>query len=250
MPPGGDFRPAVASGAITAMTGRIDDRVPPVRRPGWSRAGKWLSLALSFGIHAVVLLMMVDTVAVSGDSGNFTVEIVQPTVPSSIPNDPPAAEPSKPPPIPTPASKPRSRAISAPKPVAEPPTAATDQPIGDQMAEPANTVVSAPSPPPPPDHAGTGGPSDDDGLRRYAQLIWARIAAHKPRGMKLPGTATVVFALAEDGGLISAEVIESDGDPALNRAALATVRAATPFPPPPAGATPAQLTFSVPFRFR
>lgn len=92
--------------------------------------------------------------------------------------------------------------------------------------------------------------SPDDSLRLYGQIVWARITAHKPRGVRLPGTATVTFAIGSDGRLISAQVTGSDGDSSLDRVALATLGNAAPFPPPPPHATPAQLVFSIPFHFR
>ncbi|MGA8436370.1 MAG: TonB family protein [Methyloceanibacter sp.] len=49
------------------------------------------------------------------------------------------------------------------------------------------------------------------------------------------------------GGLQGLKVVRSSGKPQLDQAAIATVRSAAPFPPPPAGANP---NFSIQIYFR
>jgi protein TonB len=46
----------------------------------------------------------------------------------------------------------------------------------------------------------------------------------------------VTFAIGPGGGLRAARISKSSGNSALDQAALASVRRAGPFPPPPAGA--------------
>ncbi len=220
------------------------------------RCGR-LAAALSFGFHATVLAMLVTVSPTSGNPtqpASVTIEIVPIAPPSPEPPQPP--EPRS---VPTPApgpvaahpSKPMPRHISAPRPTVEP-TPVPPAPSKDQEeSHPATPVVAAPPPPSPPPAGQAGGSvAPDDSLRLYGQIVWARITAHKPRGVRLPGTATVTFALSAEGGLISAAITDSDGSSSLDRLALDTVRNAAPFPPPPPHATAAQLTFSVPFHFR
>jgi protein TonB len=78
--------------------------------------------------------------------------------------------------------------------------------------------------------------------------VRARLAGHKPSGRGKRGTAIVAFGISPAGEVTYADVARSSGSPALDRAAIAAVRGAAPFPPPPAGATPTQLQYSVPFK--
>lgn len=87
-------------------------------------------------------------------------------------------------------------------------------------------------------------------VSNYAALVRARIAQHKPASGPAPGSAMVAFSLSRSGGLLAARVSRSSGNAALDQAALGAVRRAAPFPPPPAGMSPAQLRFFIPFYFR
>jgi protein TonB len=86
-------------------------------------------------------------------------------------------------------------------------------------------------------------------LLSYAAHVRARVAANKPSGGGLRGTAVVAFGLTPSGALAFAGVAPSSGNATLDRLALAAVRGASPFPPPPVGATSAQLRFSISFYF-
>jgi protein TonB len=83
----------------------------------------------------------------------------------------------------------------------------------------------------------------------YAAHVRARVAANKPSGGGLRGTAVVAFGLTPSGALAFASLARSSGNATLDRLALSAVRGASPFPPPPPGATSAQLRFSIPFYF-
>jgi protein TonB len=80
--------------------------------------------------------------------------------------------------------------------------------------------------------------------------VRAQVARNKPSGTGHRGTALVSFGVSSSGGLSYARLARSSGNAALDRAALAAVRRAAPFGPPPGGAAPGQLRFSVPFYFR
>ena len=87
-------------------------------------------------------------------------------------------------------------------------------------------------------------------LLNYASHVRARVAANKPSGGGLLGTATVSFGLTTSGGLAFASVARSSGNTALDGLAVSAVRQSAPFPRPPDGATTAQLRFSIPFYFQ
>jgi periplasmic protein TonB len=84
----------------------------------------------------------------------------------------------------------------------------------------------------------------------YAARVRARVAGNKPSGGGLHGTAVVAFGITASGGLAYASVARSSGNASLDRLALSVVRGASPFPQPPAGATPAQLRFTIAFHFQ
>jgi protein TonB len=84
----------------------------------------------------------------------------------------------------------------------------------------------------------------------YAARVRSQVARHKPPGRGPRGTARVSFGVSRSGGLAYARLTRSSGSAALDRAAVAAVRRAAPFGAPPAGASAAQLRFSIPFYFR
>jgi protein TonB len=81
---------------------------------------------------------------------------------------------------------------------------------------------------------------------RYAANVRAAIGRHRPR-VGGGGSATVAFSIGPGGGLQGVKIVRSSGKPAADQAAIATVRAAAPFPPPPAGIN---NTFSIQIYFR
>ncbi|WP_237479308.1 energy transducer TonB family protein [Lichenibacterium dinghuense] len=63
------------------------------------------------------------------------------------------------------------------------------------------------------------------------------------------GTARVGFTIDEDGRVTSVSLAASSGDAALDAAAEAMIRRASPFPPPPPGLGGAALSFVVPVHY-
>jgi protein TonB len=61
------------------------------------------------------------------------------------------------------------------------------------------------------------------------------------------GSAVVAFAIGPAGGITGLRIARSSGKPSLDQAAIATVRSAAPFPPPPVGVNSA---FSIQISFR
>ena len=242
---------------------------PPPKSPAF---GRW-TVILSVAIHGFVLFGLFQAAA------GFSGEDQRPTIIEVDFLSPPAPEPA-----PEPAAEPLPPAQEAPPPEVAPgpvtPPVPQPEPLAPSPPEP--EVRPPPSKPPPPERKARSAPevkstaSDkpapvvmappavapaipeqngllplrDDSLAAYGRQIWARIERRKPRNIHSPGVATVTFALAADGSLLSATLSAASGVASLDQAALATVSAAAPFPPPPAGASPGQLVFSIPFQFR
>jgi periplasmic protein TonB len=83
----------------------------------------------------------------------------------------------------------------------------------------------------------------------YNRRVRARIASRLPLGTFGPGRVAVGIRLSRQGGVMGARVLRSSGNPAVDRAAVVAVRAAGPYPAPPARALPRQLNLSVSFYF-
>jgi periplasmic protein TonB len=66
----------------------------------------------------------------------------------------------------------------------------------------------------------------------YSAKIWSALACKKPNAGQ-PGSTTVTFAIGPGGALRFVRVSQSSGNARLDQLALATVRNAAPFPPPP-----------------
>lgn len=91
---------------------------------------------------------------------------------------------------------------------------------------------------------------DDDPVNLYAKQLAKRIRrlgyAAKARAAGLHGSATVSFTIAASGQIVpsSLHVVAGSGHPQLDADALKTVRAASPFAPPPREMTVAVDVFS------
>jgi protein TonB len=78
----------------------------------------------------------------------------------------------------------------------------------------------------------------------YSSKVWAALARRKPRAGQ-SGSATVVFSIGMGGSLNSVSIGRSSGNARIDQLALATVRGAAPFPPPPSG--PASFSIRIDF---
>lgn len=78
----------------------------------------------------------------------------------------------------------------------------------------------------------------------YASKVWGALARHKPRAGQ-SGSATVVFSIGPSGALGGVRIGKSSGNTNIDQLALATVRGAAPFPPPPSG--PASFSIRIDF---
>ncbi len=86
--------------------------------------------------------------------------------------------------------------------------------------------------------------------RAYRRKVVAHLTANKPNGGMGRGTVRIAFALSRSGRLLALRVYRSSGRSDLDRAALASVRRASPFPRPPSSLKGARHRFVVPFYFR
>jgi protein TonB len=160
---------------------------------------------------------------------------------------PPVAD--RPPPV---ADRPRPVADGAAGPGPARPPLASPSPAGAAALLPAEPAAAGPGPGPAPAASATtarpGG--HEDAVAAYAARLWAAVARHRPRGVGLSGTALVLVEVGDDGALQHLAIDRSSGDARLDERALATVRAAAPFPTPPPGLDTAERKFLIPFAFR
>jgi protein TonB len=84
--------------------------------------------------------------------------------------------------------------------------------------------------------------------RVRAQLTRHRSYPPEAARRRLSGTATVSFTINAGGRVVAARLVRSSGQGVLDRAALAMVRRASPFPPIPPGMG-GQITVQAPIRF-
>ncbi|MBZ8135183.1 energy transducer TonB [Afifella sp. IM 167] len=103
--------------------------------------------------------------------------------------------------------------------------------------------------------AGRQSPRDPGPSRRtlsnYNSRVYSHLARHKrfPSGARRNGVATVRFTLSASGGAGGVRLVASSGDPALDQAATAMVKRASPFPPIPSEIGRSSMTFTVPINF-
>jgi protein TonB len=70
-----------------------------------------------------------------------------------------------------------------------------------------------------------------------------------PSGAASTGTASVAFTIARSGQVLSARLIGSSGNPALDAEAVSLPRRASPVPAPPPDFGGGVLTLTVPIHF-
>jgi protein TonB len=163
-----------------------------------------------------------------------------PAPPASSPEIKQAAtepEPAKPEPAPVAESKPEPKPAPKAAPAEKPKAMASVEAQGRQAAKPMSLGFGRAAARP-----GAGKVSSG----RYAANVRAAIGRHRP-SVRGGGSAIVAFSIGPAGGLQGVQIVRSSGKPALDQAAIATVRSAAPFPPPPPGV---KSTFSIQIYFR
>jgi protein TonB len=235
------------------------------------RAPARLGAALSLAGHAAGLCLLLFAMTAPSQPAPSealaTIDFVAaPPDPVSEPAPEPAPEPVSHPaprPVPVPEPPPPEKVTPAAEPAAaKPPPENRVLPAKPKHAvrTPKKPDVVRPEPHPvaptpvaasvAPAAAPVAAPVRDDALRDYGNRVWALVFRHKPAHTLARGTTRVTFSLSEQGDLLGLAVSQSSGLATLDQAALNAVRAASPFPPPPAGITAEQRTFSVAFDFR
>jgi TonB family protein len=168
------------------------------------------------------------------------------------PSSPPASAPitpkvkpseAQPAPISRPATKPAPPRDVAPRSIATPPRGNREP----ERRAPARTTQPAQE-----RSSGAGEAASSVDVAAYQSSVLNRIAAAKrypeaARERELRGVAVVRFTISASGQVAGAAVTQSAGDPILDSEAVATVRRASPFPPPPPGAP---RTFSASLNYR
>ncbi|MCB1477247.1 MAG: TonB family protein [Rhodobiaceae bacterium] len=89
-------------------------------------------------------------------------------------------------------------------------------------------------------------------VSNYNGLVWKRLnrALRRPPGTThIEATVTVSFVIASSGQASAARVVKSSGNAVLDRAAIATVQRASPFPAIPAEAGRSTWPITVPIQF-
>jgi len=84
----------------------------------------------------------------------------------------------------------------------------------------------------------------------WHKSVATHIRQHRPSGQTHRGTAVVTFTIDRSGRLIESRISASSGKEAVDRAALAMIRNASPYPEPPEDALGDEFPFSVPVDFR
>ncbi|SPJ30691.1 energy transducer TonB family protein [Falsiruegeria mediterranea] len=84
--------------------------------------------------------------------------------------------------------------------------------------------------------ASTLGAAGNAAASNYPGLVKRKIHRARRKSVKVRGLARVSFRIADSGALAAVSISRSSGSNRLDQVALAQVRAAAPFPKPPAGA--------------
>jgi protein TonB len=99
-------------------------------------------------------------------------------------------------------------------------------------------------------HAASGGAARQDWQGRLVAHI-AQYKSYPPVAQEndWEGTSVVRFTFHRDGTVIAVDLVRGSGHPVLDQAAIATLRRASPLPPPPAGVPGNPITFTLPLQF-
>jgi periplasmic protein TonB len=101
---------------------------------------------------------------------------------------------------------------------------------------------------PAPPKLSSPGPKPTMSTAAHRSKVWSALARSKPRA-GARGSATVTFSIGANGALRGARIAKSSGNAKIDQMALATVRKAGPFPPPP-GIKSGAASYSIRMDFR
>lgn len=128
-----------------------------------------------------------------------------------------------------------------PKPARPPAPATTAPPRASRLA----AIAAAPA---------QGQPSSSNALPSWKGQIVAAIERHKrypaaAEARREQGRPSVSFSIDRHGRLLSSRLVHPSGVAELDQEALAVLKRAQPFPPPPAEIVGAHFDFTIPIRF-
>lgn len=124
-----------------------------------------------------------------------------------------------------------------------------DRPEADRTRMPATSEATAARAAA--SHASSSGATASPALATWKGELVAHINRFKrfPPNAVSTGTASVAFAINRSGAVVSARLISSSGDRALDEEAVALLHRASPVPAPPPQTSAAVITSTVPIRF-
>ncbi|KAB0677214.1 energy transducer TonB family protein [Aureimonas leprariae] len=169
----------------------------------------------------------------------------EPEAVEAVPPDEVVVSEVAPPPPPKPRAQPRPKPPAKPKPpVREARPARTAEPATPRRQQASRASVAG-------QRASGAGAPDKNALTRFMSGVRAAIMRQE-RSVSGQGggrTATVSFTISASGALGGISVSKSSGDPALDAAAVAMVRRASPVGPIPAGVGRSSVQSRIPVRF-
>jgi len=217
---------------------------------------RWTASAIVvLGLHAAVATLRVGWhEPVTGDEGSDAV-MVDMTSLSTPPNQSlqdlaPGPEEQA---VVQPPAPPQEKVEEGEKPKVEPPPvpdAAVTLPQEEAKPEPPKPVPQPTTPTAPPRQRSASVAA----VRSWQLSIVKQIERHKGYSQRAlarreTGTAQLAFSINREGRLLQNRIVRSSGSEALDEEAMATVRRAQPFPPPPRDLDGATFDFTVPVKF-
>ena len=188
------------------------------------------------------LARLVPSVSAKSETESVVPATVLAALPDTTGATPISARPKLPvtrPAAPRPAPE-RTTVDAAPKSATAKPAPRSGKPVGNakQNAKTGTQTgkASKPAQPRRASKASTNKAQGNAAASNYPGQVMRRISRVSRPRTSARGEAVIQFSIAANGGLASASVARSSGSAALDRAALAVVKKAQPFPRPPSGA--------------
>ncbi|HEU5273884.1 MAG TPA: energy transducer TonB [Xanthobacteraceae bacterium] len=217
---------------------------------------RWTASAIVvLGLHGAIATLLVGWhEPVPGDEGPDAVLVDMSSIatPRSESQQDLAPGPDEQP-ILQPPAPPQEKVEEEEKPKVEPPPvpdAAVTLPQEQAKPEPPKPVPQPTTPTAPPRQRTASAAA----VRSWQLSIVKQIERHKGYSQRAlarreTGTAQLSFSIDREGRLLQNRIVRSSGSEALDEEAMATLRRAQPFPPPPRDLDGATFDFTVPVKF-
>jgi protein TonB len=111
-------------------------------------------------------------------------------------------------------------------------------------------TAAVPTPQPPAATAAKKAPPSTKSLTTWRGKVISHLNSRKSGAVGGDGTTTVAFKIDRSGKVMSAQVLSSSGNKALDAEAVAMTQRASPVPAPPADIAGDTLYLKVPIRFK